>query len=150
MVLLFLKYKFPEVLPLWARDSAVPCGGWHVVMELAMSSPGQSQPPVTDPQAAPKTWVPTACSVSQDWFCPVAVVSDLASFLLLFPWFLMHVLGICPIKGSDSALHTMSISSCATGGDSGFWLHHHSDRSLVLHMNLPEYSRLYFILHFVS
>lgn len=33
-------------------------------LELAMSSPGQSQPPITDPQAAPKVWAQTACSVN--------------------------------------------------------------------------------------
>lgn len=99
------------------------------------------------PPGSLQAWAPTACSVNQDWFCPIAVVSDSSSFLLLFPWFLMSVLGSCPIERQDSALHIVSINSCATGGDSGPWLGHHS---LVLHMNLPEYSRVLISFYILS
>lgn len=101
------------------------CGGQDGVI-WNWPCPAQGSPglPSQTPPAAPKAWAPTACSVNQDWYCPIAVVSDSSSFLLLFPWFRMHVLGSCPIERQDSALHTMSISSCATGGDSGPWLKH--------------------------
>lgn len=43
VVLLFLNYKSPEVLPLWAKDSAMPCGG-------GMESPGTGH---VQPRAIP-------------------------------------------------------------------------------------------------
>lgn len=93
----------------------------------------ESQPPNTEPPAASKAWASTACSVNQDWFCPIAVVRDLSSFLL-FPWFLVHILDSYPIERQVSALLIMNISSCATGGDSGPWLN--PTVMVVLHMNL--------------